>query len=202
MIVRRIVVLLALSTLVAASAASALVESKTGTEYPDRITVETPAGPATLVATGVGLREKTVMKVDVYTIVSYVDETAALGGAPADAILALDGPKRLQMDLRRSFSREKLVNSFVESIDRNFEDRSPFAADLERFLAYFQRDAKSGDRIVFDYAPQTGLTTSLNGEVKGVIRNAAFVQALWSVWFGMHPVNESLTRALVAQAAR
>jgi hypothetical protein len=186
----------------AAVPAGAVVEPKTGTEYPDRISVETPAGPETLVATGAGLREKTVMKVDVYTIVSYVPEAATLGAAPAAAIMALDAPKRLQMDLRRGFSREKLVGAFVESIEQNYADRSAFAADLETFLAYFQRDAQKDDRIVFAYLPQVGLTTSLNGEVKGVIGNFAFVQALWSVWFGERPVDGQLARALVAQAGR
>jgi hypothetical protein len=195
---RTMILLVTLGMLVAASA-NAVVEPKTGTQYPDRIAVETPAGPAALVATGAGLREKTVMKVDVYTIVSYVDEVAVLGPTPAATILTLDAPKRLQMDLRRGFSRDKLVGAFVETIDRNYPDRAAFAADLETFLAYFQRDAQSGDKIVFDYAPQIGLTTSLNGETRGVITNFAFVTALWSVWFGEHPVDGRLMNALVSR---
>jgi hypothetical protein len=202
MLVSRAVTLIVLLSVLAAVPAAAVVEPKTGTQYPDRITVETPAGPATLVATGAGLREKTVMKVDVYTIVSYVPAEAALGAAPAAAIMALDAPKRLQMDLRRGFSRAKLVGAFVESIEQNYADRSAFAADLETFLAYFQRDAQKDDCIVFTHVPGVGLTTSLNGEVKGVIENFAFTQALWSVWFGEHPVDGQLARALVAQAGR
>ncbi len=198
---RAIVLILALGCLGAAPAV-ALVEAKTGREYPDQIAIETPAGPATLVATGAGLREKTVMKVDIYTIVSYVDGAAALGADPVAAILTLEAPKRLQMDLRRGFGRDKLVDTFVKTIAANFDDQTPFADDLATFLAYFDRDAQDGDVIVFDYVPQTGLTTSLNGEVKGVIRNAAFVQALWSVWFGKHPADTGLTRALVANVGR
>jgi hypothetical protein len=194
--------LFALSVLMAAASADALVEPKTGHEYPDQIAVETPAGPATLVATGVGLREKTMMKVDVYTIVSYVDGAAALGAEPVPAILTLDAPKRLQMDLRRGFGRDKLVDTFVKTIAANFADQTPFAADLAVFLGYFERDAQEGDVIVFEYIPQIGLTTSLNGEVKGVIENFAFVTALWSVWFGEHPADDGLTRALVAQVKR
>ncbi len=188
--------------LLATTPAIALVEPKTGTEYPDQIPIETPAGPATLVATGVGLREKTMMKVDIYTIVSYVDGAADLSADPAAAILALDAPKRLQMDLRRSFGRDKLVDTFVKTIAANFDDQTPFADDLTAFLAYFEQDAQDGDVLVFDYVPQTGLTTSLNGEVKGVIQNVAFVGALWSVWFGKRPADDHLTRALVSQTAR
>jgi hypothetical protein len=200
--VPRAMTLFVLLGMLAALPAAAVVEPKTGTQYPDRLTVETAGGPVDLVATGVALREKTVMKVDVYTIVSYVPAAAALGAEPAAAIWTLDAPKRLQMDLRRGFSREKLVGAFVESIERNYGDRSAFAADLEAFLAYFQRDAQKDDRIIFDYQPQVGLTTSLNGEVKGVIGNVAFAQALWSVWFGAHPVDAQMTRALVGQVGR
>jgi len=200
--VTRTTILLVLLGLLATAPAAAVVEPKTGTEYPDQIAIDTPAGPAALVATGAGLREKTMMKVDVYTIVSYVDAAAVLGADPVAAILALDAPKRLQMDLRRGFSREKLVGAFVESIEKNYEDRGPFAADLAAFLAYFQRDAQKGDKIVFEYVPQVGLTTSLNGEVKGVIGNVAFVQALWSGWFGKYPVDAQLTRALISQVGR
>lgn len=198
----RTTILLALFGLLATAPVAAVVEPKTGTEYPDQITIDTPAGPATLVATGAGLREKTMLKVDVYTIVSYVDGAVALGADPATTILSLDAPKRLQMDLRRGFSREKLVGAFVESIERNYADRGPFAADLEVFLAYFQRDAQTGDKIVFEYVPKVGLTTSLNGEVKGVIGNVAFVQALWSGWFGKYPVDAQLARALVSLVGR
>jgi hypothetical protein len=193
--------LVVLLVLLAASA-SAIVEPKTGREYPDRIAVETPAGTATLIATGAGLREKTVMKVDVYTMVSYVDQTAVLSATPTDAILTLDVAKRLQMDLRRHVGRDKLVGSFLETIEANFSERDSFADDLRTFLAYFDRDAQKDDVIVFDYVPQVGLTTSLDGEVKGVIDNLAFVTALWSVWFGKHPADARLTQALVSQVGR
>ena len=51
----------------------------TGKEYPDGIEQKCSADPVALVATGVGVREKTFMKVDVYTIVSYMKEGIDLG---------------------------------------------------------------------------------------------------------------------------
>jgi len=191
-------VLMILALLLVPMVASAVVEEKTETEYPDEITVETKAGSATLKVTGVGLREKTFMKVDVYTIVSYVGEGFTPGEDPGKALRELDAPKRIRMDLRRGFSREKLVNSFTEVIDENYDDTSAFAADLETFLAYFDRDAEEGDEIIFDYCPATGLTTSLNSEVKGIIVNADFATALWTVWFGEDPADDGLKEKLLA----
>ena len=191
-------VLLFAALLLLPAVAGAITEEKSGVTYEDEITVEHAGETTTLVATGVALREKTFLKVDVYTIVSWVDASVGLGPEPARTLRAVAAPKRIQMDLRRSFSRDKLVDSMVESIEKNYEDTSAFAADLEAFTAYFDRDAQEGDRIVFDYAPASGLTTELNGEVRGVIENAAFVEALWSVWFGEKPVSGDMRDELLA----
>ncbi len=176
-----------------------ITEKKTGTEYPDQITVNDGGQEVVLDATGVGLREKTFLKVDVYTIVSYVLKGVDLGeGDQGLALCKLQQPKRLQMDLRRSFSREKLINAFAEVIRKNYEDESAFAGDMKTFEGYFTRDAQEGDRIIFDYRPGMGLTTDLNGEVKGFIDNPAFSEALWSVWFGKKPANDGLKRDLLS----
>ena len=191
--------LLVVFLLVLPLVAGAVVEPKTKTEYPDEITIEKPEGSATLKATGVGLREKTFMKVDVYTIVSYIHDTAVLEGDLGDAVRDLREPKRIQMDLRRGFSRDKLVNAFTEIIDKNYENQEAFAADLDTFMAYFDRDAEEGDKLLFEYCPKIGLTTTLNGEEKGVIENFEFVRALWTVWFGEKPANDGLKKNLLAE---
>ena len=185
-----------LAALMLPLAAGAVVEPKSGTEYPDTVAMDVAGESVTLKVTGVGLREKTFMKVDVYTIVSYVGEDfAGTGGAD---VMAYAGPKRLRMDLPRGFSREKLVNSFSETIEKNYDDLHAFAEDMDCFLAYFDRDAQEADVLVFDFAPDTGLTTYLNGEVKGVITNEAFVEALWSIWLGKKPTNDGLKEAMLS----
>ena len=195
----RLSILFALLLLMLPLAAGAVVEPKTQTEYPDEITVESGQGDVVLKVTGTGLREKTFLKVDVYTIVSYVDGNAALEGEPGVAICALNAPKRIQMDLRRGFSRDKLINAFVGGIEKNLDDTSGIADEMETFKSYFTRDAQDGDMIIFDFCPQKGLTTILNGEVTGVIENFDFVQAMWTVWFGEKPANGGLKKALLSQ---
>ena len=190
--------LIVLGLLALPLAASALTEPKTGVEYPDQITMETAQGEVVLKATGVGLREKTFMKVDVYTIVSYVAADVVLEDEPGVALCDLNAPKRIRMDLRRGFSREKLINAFIEGIDKNMDDTSAIAADMEVFKAYFTRDAQDGDLIIFDYSPVKGLTTELNGETMGVIDNAEFARAMWTVWFGKKPANGGLKKALLS----
>ena len=181
--------------------ALAITEPDTGTEYADQVTTGVGGQTVLLEATGVALREKTFLKVDVYTIVSYVDATAELGDDPAATLRTIDAAKRLQMDLRRGFGRDKLLDSFSEVIERNYDDLSAFAADMVTFLSYFDRDAEEDDRIVFEYLPGVGLITSLNGEIKGTIENPAFTEALWSVWFGEKPANGGMREQLVAEVS-
>ena len=140
-----------------------------------------------------------MLKVDVYTIASYVAEGAALGGDRAAAIWSLEAPKQLRMDLRRSFSREKLIGAFREVIEKNYPDLGPISADMAAFEGYFTRDAQAGDVILFTYVPGRGLTTDLNGEAKGTITNAKFVEALWSVWFGAQPVSGDMRANLAGK---
>ncbi|MFN2372068.1 MAG: chalcone isomerase family protein [Candidatus Krumholzibacteriia bacterium] len=178
-------------------AAAAITEPKTEVEYPDRVTVTCDGQEVELAATGVGLREKTFMKVDVYTIVSYVAADADLGPDKGAGLVTANAPKRVQMDLCRSFSREKLIGALVEVIDKNYEDQSAFAAELEMFKGYFTRDAQEGDVIVFDSCPVNGLAVILNDEVIGMIEKPAFTEALWSVWFGAKPAADGLKRDLL-----
>ena len=194
----RFVSLLMLVMFVLPLAAGAVVEEKTKTEYPDEITLGEGEQTITLKATGVALREKTFMKVDAYLIVGYVDASATLSDDKAEAFIELVAPKRIQMDLTRGFSADKLKNSFSESIEKNFEDLSAFQADMDLFLAYFTADAQEGDKLIFDFCPAKGLSTELNGETLGTIENVEFMKALWSVWFGKEPVNKGMKEKLLA----
>jgi hypothetical protein len=182
--------------------AGAMVEPDTKREYPDEVKVGEGEAGYTLVGTGVALREKTFLKVDVYVIASYVCSKAKFEGdqkQKAADLLALDGNKRLIMDLTRGFSAEKLKGAFSEVIEKNYDDMSAFQEDMDTFLGYFTKDAEDGDNLVFDYQPQVGLTTILNGDTLGVIKNFEFVKALWTVWFGEKPANDGMKKALVAQ---
>jgi len=195
-----LIALLSLLILMLPHVAGAIVEPGTEKEYEDIVTVEADGASHTLTVTGVGLREKTFMKVNVYVIVSYLIEGTKLEGDDKGvALLNLNAPKMIKMDLVRGFSREKLVNAFKDVIEENYKDQSAFAADMENFFAYFQADAQEGDELIFTYLPGVGLKTVLNGEQKGVIQNFEFAKALWTVWFGEKPANGGLKKDLLAR---
>jgi len=197
----RFVSLLALIILMMPWTAGAIIEPETEMEFDDTVTIETDGASYTLAVTGVGLREKTFMKVNVYAIVSYVAEGTQLKGDLGKALMELDAPKMIRMDLVRGFSREKLCNAFKDVIEENFEDQTPFASDMEAFLAYFTVDAEEGDILIFTYLPGVGMKTTKNGEEMKIIENFEFTKALWSVWFGEEPASDGLKEELLAKVA-
>ena len=185
------------------AAVGEVIEPRTKAVYPDRVTLGAEDRGAVLAITGAGVRQRTIFKRDVYTIASYVSAGLDLAlladapGGPAEAIRVLDVPKRLVMDLRRGVGRQSLVDALAGAIARNDPDNSMLDDDLEVFLALFERDAEKGDRIVFDYVPELGLTTTVNGAASGTIAGAALMEALWSVWFGEQPTDAALKRSLL-----
>jgi hypothetical protein len=193
--------LLALLLILLPLTAGAIVEPGTEMEYDDTVTIEAEGASHTLTVTGIGLREKTFMKVNVYVIVSYLIEGTKLEGDQGLALLNVDAPKMIKMDLVRGFSRDKLCNAFKDVIDENYEDQSAFAKDMDDFLAYFTADAQEGDKLIFTYLPGKGLKTVVNGKEMGVITNFEFVKALWTVWFGEDPASDGLKEDLLAQIA-
>ncbi|MEN8007625.1 MAG: chalcone isomerase family protein [Candidatus Krumholzibacteriota bacterium] len=193
--------LLALIILMMPWSAGAIIEPDTEMEYDDTVTIETDGASYTLTVTGVGLREKTFLKVNVYAIVSYVATGTQLKGDLGISLLELDAPKMIRMDLVRGFSREKLCNAFKDVIEDNYEDLSAFSTDMDAFLAYFENDAQEGDELVFTYIPGKGLKTVLNGAEQGVITNFEFVKALWTVWFGAKPASDGLKEDLLVKVA-
>ncbi len=199
-VVGLITAVLTLSFLVVSPKATlALVEPGSEIEYPDEVMLNDGEVDYNLVITGVGLREKTFLKIDVYAIASYVAEGTELGEEQGLALVVADVPKELRMNILRNFGREKLIKSFSDVINDNYDDTSGFDAEMTTFFDYFVNDAKDGDTLLFSYLPGTGLTTHLNGELKGVITNTAFVEALWTVWFGEDPANKGLRADLLSQ---
>ena len=149
------ILLLALALLILLpTAASAIVEKKSETEFPDEVSETVDGESYTMVATGVALREKTMLKVDVYAIVSYLDATATLEGDKAAALITIQSPKQRQMEIRRGWSRDKLAKSFTDIIDKNYDDASPLADALVIFRVYFEKDAEDGDELMtFAFRP-------------------------------------------------
>ena len=147
-------------------------------------------GGTTLQLNGMGLRE--LVFVDVYVGGLYLPTRTR---SAREAIEA-DVPKRIVMHfIFRKVSREKMIATFQEGLERN-----PAGAALnERMQRLFSvvETSHSGDRIVLDYVPGEGLSFIKNGQTRITIEGADFMRAIWSIYLGEEPASEDLKRGML-----
>ena len=58
-------------------------------------------------------------------------------------------------------------------------------------------DVEPGDRYSLTYIPGIGTALALNGKTKGIIEGADFAAALFSMWLGKSPMNQSFKQQLL-----
>ena len=167
-----------------------------GVKLPDRLRVSA-AGPE-LVLNGAGLRTRFFIKV--YAGGLYLEKKSPT----ADAVLALQGPKRVSMHLLRNVSAKQILDALHDGVAAN---NSP--AELAKLRP--QLDAldgvmnalgpiKEGDVVTLDYVPGSGTVVTVNGQAKGKpIAGTALYDALLRVWLGDDPVQDDLKKALLGQ---
>src|SRR5258705_1058975 len=100
--------LLVLVFLLALPAAAGQLE---GVKLPDQVTVS----GRTLVLNGLGLREATVLMVNVYVAGLYLETKSS----DPEQILRPDQPKQLVIRFVRSLGKEELVDALTDGFDNN-----------------------------------------------------------------------------------
>ena len=165
-----------------------------GVTLPDQSEVD----GKTFVLNGLGLREATILMVDVYVAGLYLESKSS---DPA-SILAADRPKRLVMSFVRSVGKEKLSDAWTEGFQKNAgADAAGVASGLVQLNAAMT-DVKKGDTITLTYVPATGTTVSVKGHDVATIPGAAFQKVLFSIWLGANPPNVPLREGLLGRSAK
>lgn len=172
----------ALSLLLSAASAASLA----GVTQPDAVTV----GGTPLVLNGMGLREKYF--IDIYVGTLYLPQKSS----DAAKAVSLDAPKRVVMSfIYKEVTAEQMRETFAEGLAK-----LPNKAELkDRFaqLDGMMQTVKSGDEVVLDYVPGTGVTISFNGTKKGTIAGADFMRAVWSIYLGPDPASDKLKKGML-----
>lgn len=153
----------------------------------------TEAGGKTLVLNGLGLREATLLMVDVYVAGLYLESKTS----NAAAILGADRPKRLVLKFVRSVGREKLVEAWNEGLDKNAgTKRDAVDGGFERLNAAMT-DVKKGDTLVLTFLPGQGTSVEVKGRPAATIEGDDFQGVLFSIWLGADPPNVALRDGLL-----
>ncbi|MCU0898096.1 MAG: chalcone isomerase family protein [Burkholderiales bacterium] len=158
-------------------------------------TARVGAGPE-LVLNGLGVRSR--MMFDVYAAGLYLTEKKST----AADVLALGGPKRVSLTMMRDVGADQLAESLIEGIKLNSSpaDLDKMKVQLDELMATMKAvgQAKKGDLITLDFAPDVGTRVGVNGkEVGKPIAGADFYRALLKIWIGDKPVQDNLKKALL-----
>jgi len=162
-----------------------------GVNFPDQVQV---AGSA-LALNGLGLRQATAFKVNVYVGALYVAKTST----DANAILASNTPKELVLHFVRSVGADDIAKGWSEGFEKNAKAELPALKDRIAMLNGWMADMKSGETLTFVYAPGTGVQVDVKGAAKGTIKGDDFGKAFFSIWLG-DPPNPELKSGLLGGA--
>lgn len=157
--------------------------------FPDQVAVD----GTTLSLNGLGLRQATALKVNVYIATLYVGQTSK----DANAILGASAPKQMILHFVRGVSRSDLTKAWDEGFEANAKEQLPALKERVEKFKSMMTDIKSGERMSFTFKPGSGVVVDVGGAAKGAVEGDDFAKALLSIWLGAHPPNANLKAGLL-----
>jgi hypothetical protein len=132
-----------------------------------------------------------------YVAALYLAE--ASGGDVTPTGPLSDRPRRLEIEYFWAIPADGFARATVEGVSQN-TDRATFESLRDRIdrLNALYEDIEPGDRYALTYLPGVGTELAHNGRRLGVIEGADFSAALFSIWLGERPLDDSLRRQLLA----
>jgi len=160
-----------------------------GVSFPEQV----QSGGATLRLNGLGLRQATFLKVDVYVAALYVAETSS----DASTILESNAPKEIVLHFVRDVGHGDLSKGWDEGFEKNAKSRLPVLRERIEAFKGLMADMKAGERLRFAHEPGSGTHVDADGTRKGTIAGDDFALALFAIWLGPHPPNADLKSGLL-----
>ena len=185
---KNIIAALALSLLIPAAA---YPRERDGVTFPERITVD----GVELILNGLGTREATIFKVNVYVAALYLQTP----GRDGESICRAEETKRLVLQFVRKVDRSDITAAWTEGFEKNAGDALPEYADRIQTLNSWMTGMADGERMSFTYTPAAGLEVAVRGEARGTIKGSDFAAVFFSIWLGDAPPNRGLREGLLGR---
>ena len=163
-----------------------------GVNFPEQTLVQ--ASPLTL--NGLGLRQATMLKINVYVAALYVAQKSA----DANAILAANTPKQLVLHFVRDVDGTDIKKAWEEGFADNAKAQLPALKERIEQLQAWMVDMKSGEQLTFTHKPGAGIEVDVNGTVQGTVEGDDFAKAFLAIWLGPKPPNPPLKTGLLGGA--
>ena len=184
-LVMQIISTLALLYLSGSNSAAAEIS---GVKLPDQVTLE----GKTLKLNGTGLRQATILRVNVYAAGLYLPNSSGDGEAIANS----DQPKSIEMVFMREVSAKQMADAFQEGFEKNcMADCAKLKPDLSK-LQGLMKDMKKGDTMAYHFLTD-GVEVTIRGQKAGTVGDKAFSHQLIRCWIGKNPPNAGLKEGLL-----
>ena len=153
-------------------------------------------GGQDLLLNGVGLRAVAWLKG--YAAGLYLPQKSG----SADTVLAMPGPKRLQLRMLQQVSTQEFVKAFDRGVKRNTPeaDLPALTARMQQFDAIVSAlgTVRKGDVVDLDFVPGQGLLFVHNGKRRGdAVQGEDFYAALLRSFVGDKPYDAKLKAGLL-----
>jgi len=159
-----------------------------GVKLPDQVTV---AGKS-LKLNGAGLRQATILKVNVYAAGLYLEKPSGDGETIANS----DQAKSIEMVFMRDVSAKQMAEAFGEGFDKNcVAGCTELKPDLGK-LQGLMKDMKKGETMAIHFSP-SGVEVMIRGQKVGSVGDKAFSHQLIRCWIGKNPPNSGLKEGLL-----
>ena len=128
---------------------------------------------------------------------AYVGALYLEEGSSKEDILS-DKPKRLEVEYFHAIKGEDFGITTNKMIAKNTDAQTlqKIRSQIDYHNSLYE-DVQPGDRYSLTYIPGKGTELTLNGETKGIIEGPDFASALFSMWLGEFPMNESFKKQLL-----
>lgn len=160
-----------------------------GVEMPEQV----KAGDKTLVLNGIGIRQATIFKIDVYVAALYLEAKSS----DAAEVMGSKGMKQIEMRFKRSVSQKQIADTWSKGMKANCSKNcEEVLKQLDQITAQIPEFSK-GDALSIVFFP--GRTEiAARGKPLGSIAGEAFGHALLAVWLGSSPPSEDLKKSLLS----
>ena len=159
-----------------------------GMKLPDQVNVQGKS----LKLNGTGLRQATILKINVYAAGLYLENPSKDGEAIANS----DQPKAIEMVFLRDVTAKQMADAFQEGFDKNcVADCARLKPDLAK-LQGFLKDMKKGETMGIRFLSE-GVDVMIRGAKAGSAGDKAFSHQLIRCWIGKNPANPGLKSGLL-----
>jgi hypothetical protein len=169
-------------------ASNASAAEISGVKLPDQVSV---AGKS-LKLNGAGLRQATILKVNVYAAGLYLEKPSGDGEAIANS----DQTKSIQMTFMRDVTGKQMAEAFGEGFDKNCvagcTELKPHIGKLQGLL----KDMKKGETLAIHFLAD-GVEVMIRGQKAGSVGDKGFSHQLIRCWIGKNPPNSGLKEGLL-----